>query len=124
MEEQETRLRELQAKAAQNQAKVESITSGALRSVSIEKAKQDNLSLEKELIRSREALDLKQREITSLQQRLQANKFDEMQSQLGKDLNHIAQKKRDAANGVGEEFANHKIQQLQEQLMDIRGSHI
>ena len=44
---------------------------------------------------------------------------------MGKDLQNIAQKKKDALfGGMADEQANQKIQQLQEQLMEIRGCHI
>lgn len=59
-------------------------------------------------------------------QRIEAHKFDEMQIELGQDLNNIARKKKDSELGTGTdiEVAQEKIQSLQEQLMEIRGCHI
>ena len=70
--------------------------------------------------------ELKSREVTALLQRIEAHKFDEMQNELGQDLNNIARKKKDAELGTGTdiEVAQEKIQSLQEQLMEIRGCHI
>ena len=67
---------------------------------------------------------MKTREVTNLLQRIESHRLDGMQTQLGQDLQQIAQKKKDAVFGIGDEQANQKIQILQEQLMEIRGCQI
>ena len=90
----------------------------------LDRRKQECLSLEKELIRQREVADLKAREVTSLLQRIEAHKFDNAQSQMGQDLQSIADRKAKDYATDSSEVANQKIQRLQEQLMEIRGCHI
>ena len=59
-------------------AKLESFESGANRHPLLDRRKQECLQLEKELIRQREAGELKAREVTTLLARLESHKFDGM----------------------------------------------
>ena len=80
------------------------------------------LTLEKELILAREANDYKASENVQLIQRMENIKAGEM---YDREIKYI----RDRIDGIqtsGADFdkQSKKIQHLQEQLMDLRGSHI
>lgn len=113
------------SRAAADQARLEAYENGTNTNAALSKRKQECLTLEKELIKEREAYELKSREVATLLQRVESQKFDQMQRQLGSDLDAIAKKKMSEVNGdYGDEAAQQKIQALQEQLMELRGGHI
>ena len=100
----------MHTKGTQDQIKLARLENGVMRAAQLDKAKQERLTLEKELIKQREVADLKTREVSSLLQRVEAHKFDDMQTSLGKDLQDMAQKKKDALfGGMADEQANQKI---------------
>ena len=64
---------------------------------------------------------MKSREVTTLLQRIESQKFDNMQKQVGSELDILTKRRTENAF---DEAAQQKIQSLQEQLMEIRGGHI
>ena len=109
------------SRAATDQAKLEAFESGANTNVALSRQKQECLTLEKELIKEREAFEMKSREVTTLLQRIESQKFDNMQKQVGSELDILTKRRTENAF---DEAAQQKIQSLQEQLMEIRGGHI